>query len=171
MKTVYLNNKPVRIDEDDYFCLTDIWRANGLGEDKKPWRFLKLASTKKLVVEVENDTEFQGSSGDDCNLLKVIKIIGKETFAHRHMTYDYVGWIDARFKHQMYKILDDYYNGNITRQPYWRQNNFIRKFTTQYDKASWCGSQLSIHKRIRDELVEEGKKILDETQLIIEFKT
>ena len=161
-----MNNRPVRIDDDQFINLTDMWRATGSDPGHRPWRFLSLASTKKFVARIEKGPVSGQSQGTISGHLKVIKKEGHETYAHRYVAYKYAGHIDTEFEIHVYDVLDAYYK-HPDAERFNRQNDIVRRLIKQEHTGSFHGHGLNDHRRLKRELIEEAERILNETQLKI----
>ena len=92
-------NTPIPVDADNRINLNALHRASGLGESKEPNKWLKLKSTKELVIELEAT---EGSCGRTINSIKGGNAPG--TFAHQLLAISYAGWISPAFQLQVNQV-------------------------------------------------------------------
>ena len=169
MKNIYLNDYPVRVDEDDFICLTDIWKATGSVHGNEPSRFLELKRTKSFVFETKEDACFEGTQNTISWFVKVIKGNDQSTFAYDLIAQKYAAWIDAKFEFIIHKAFRD-----LIKSPQYQYmaklQDATRRLVKQEHTGSFHGHGLNEHKKRKNELVEEVEKVLNETQLKIDLK-
>ena len=124
MKELMLCGHPVRVDDQDYFCLTDIWKATGKEHRNRPNVFLRNEKTKEYVAILEK----AGKSA-----FYTIKGRNGGVYVHKYMGYDYTGWISAEFKLGTLKILDAYFCGDLKTESQWKMQAELQQFA--YDEG------------------------------------
>lgn len=105
MENLVLNSVEVKIDEHGRYSLTDLWKASGLGDEKKPAQFLKSDGVKRLIekLKVTNST-FE----------PMVKTRGRYdggTWAVKHLVYKYAMWVDVDFEIKVIDVFDSAVNG------------------------------------------------------------
>ena len=53
MKELMLCGHPVRVDDQDMICITDIWKASGSEQKNRPKYFLENVQTRQLARLME----------------------------------------------------------------------------------------------------------------------
>lgn len=109
MKELSVFNTPVRVGNDGYISITDIWKAAkaaGMKVDNlRPVDFLRSSVTQSFINELVkggNSTPFIISKGRNGG-----------TFATKFLAYEYAGYIDPAFKVGVYTVLDKYFSGEL----------------------------------------------------------
>ena len=169
MRTLYINDKAVRVDDDDFVCITDIWKATGSKHGSEPSRFLELKRTKAFVFETKENTLFRGVSNTESWFVKVIKGNDSRIFTYDLIAQRYAAWIEPKFEYIIHKAFNDLLkNPQITNHD--KLQDVTRRLVKQAHTGSFHGHGLNDHKRINNALVEEAEKLLNETQLRIDLK-
>lgn len=100
MNELVINNTEIRIDEFGRYCLTDLWKASGLGKEKQPAQFLKSSSVKRLIEKLKLiNSSFE----------PMTKTRGKYTggtWATKHLVYKYAMWVDVDFEIKVIETFD-----------------------------------------------------------------
>jgi hypothetical protein len=104
-------NTPIPVDADNRINLNALHRASGLGEHKRPSKWLATKSTKELIEELENQSPYSGfgSAATDTGI-SVSPInsfkggINQGTFAHQLLAISYAGWISPAFQLQVNQV-------------------------------------------------------------------
>lgn len=98
----------IAVDEQGRFNLNAIHRASGLGDHKKPAKWLRTDSALALVAELSQN------SGLGQEVVKSVKG-GKApgTFAHELLAISYAGWISPAFQLKVNQVFMDYRTGNL----------------------------------------------------------
>lgn len=117
MNSLVLNGKEIRVDELGRYCLTDLWKASGLGDEKKPGQFVRYDGCKRLVekLKVLNHT-FE----------PMVTTRGKYTggtWAVKHLVYKYAMWVDVDFEIKVIDVFDSATSGHGDRAVAIAQNN------------------------------------------------
>ena len=164
MKNIELSGKTIRLDENGLICLTDIWKASGGQQKNKPaTKFLNNESTKRFI--------------DSLNLkvgYPTLRIIhgGKNagTWADKLICYKYAGFIDADFEVGVYTILDKYFSGELKPENFNdRLQDWAARELACDKKGSFHGRELALHRNRKNQLHDEGEKLLSEIQIKIDF--
>ena len=106
MESLVLNGTEIRVDEFDRYCLTDLWKASGLGNDKKPGQFARYEGCKRVIekLKVLNHT-FE----------PMVTTRGKYTggtWAVKHLVYKYAMWVDVDFEINVIDVFDSAASGH-----------------------------------------------------------
>lgn len=163
MKDLEMFDNRIRVDEDKFICLNDLHRASGGDPKKRPTDFLRNKNTKSFITALNSKVE-----------ISTIKIIrGGEnsgTWGHKLVCYKYAGFIDADFEVGVYTILDKYFSGELTPKNFNdRLQDWARRALSCDNKGSFHGRGLAMHKRDKNEIHNEGEKLMDEIQIKINF--
>lgn len=114
----------ITVDKDGRYNLNALHKASGLGDHKRPSKWLASQPTKELIAELENSQS--PSTGLGQNLIKVIKGgISSGTFAHELLAVSYAGWISPKFQLMVNQVFLDYKKGEL-------KNINIQKSTKSY---------------------------------------
>ena len=105
MEKLILNETEIKIDDFGRYSLTDLWKASGLGKEKKPVHFLKNGKTIELVefLRVENST-FEPA----------VTTKGRYhggTWGVRQLVYAYAMWVDVSFLVRVVDVFHSAVNG------------------------------------------------------------
>ncbi len=153
---------PVRVDDDGLVSLTDMWRARGSKDDEKPKDFLKSKQTKAFLSVLETKgtiiplRTFRG--GNDAG-----------TWAHKLVAYKFAAWIDPEFEYGVYTVLDGYFNKELVINPQQKLHDHVLKVKTSEAIASLHGKGLNQRRWEKQELEQEGLKLLQEYQQQFNF--
>lgn len=92
MLKLKFNNEWVEVRENGsgLYCLNDIFRASGMGENKQPNRFLRGKTRVKFGVSLQISM-----LGDD-----------KVTFAPKQVVYKYAAWVDDDFYDTVFEVFE-----------------------------------------------------------------
>ncbi|EPP1450164.1 KilA-N domain-containing protein, partial [Shigella sonnei] len=104
MKSLTLFNQPIRIGEDGMICLTDMWKASGKSESESPYHYLRNKQTKEFLAELEKNHE---------SVVFTERGVHGGTYGGKFVAYDYAAWLNPGFKYAAYKVLDDYFTGEL----------------------------------------------------------
>ncbi len=105
MEKLILNETEIKIDEFGRYSLTDLWKASGLGEEKKPNKFLRYDGAKRLIEKLK---------GLNSTFEPLITTKGRYhggTWAVKHIVYKYAMWVDVDFEIKVIDVFDSAVNG------------------------------------------------------------
>lgn len=148
MKELMLCGHPVRVDDNGYFCLTDIWKATG-GEDKnRPKDFLRNDKTKEFVDVLEKG-----------EISPFYTTLGRQggTWAVEDLTFEYVGWIKAEFKRYVYSVLKAYFSGDLMTERQWQMQGELQQFAIDEGvskRVGTIGSHLMLRRKREKQQLE-----------------
>lgn len=98
MNKLIINKTLIQLNDKGLYCLNDIHRASGFGDNKSPRRWGDNRETKDLVKEL-----------DTCrNFVTLESINGIGTFVCKELVYAYTMWLSPKFHLQVIKVFDDY---------------------------------------------------------------
>lgn len=105
MKHLELCGCSIRVDDDDFLSLTDMWTASGSDQDKAPEKFLKDKDTVKFIKalkaqDVYGETPVKWKKRGDI-------------WVFRYLAYKYACWLDPGFEVEMYRLLQSHYSNNL----------------------------------------------------------
>ncbi|QCT85786.1 DNA-binding protein [Escherichia sp. E4742] len=148
MKSLTLFNQPIRIGEDGMICLTDMWKASGKSESESPYHYLRNKQTKEFLAELEKNHE---------SVVFTERGVHGGTYGGKFVAYDYAAWLNPGFKYAAYKVLDDYFTGELQhRNSLSAQLNMkCHEFDQKKDMASFCGQGLAAWRYTKPVLVAE----------------
>lgn len=104
MKSLTLFNQPIRVGEDGMICLTDMWKASGKSDAESPYHYLRNKQTKEFLAELKKNHE---------SVVLTTRGVHGGTYGGKFVAYDYAAWLNPGFKYAAYKILDDYFTGEL----------------------------------------------------------
>ncbi len=160
MKNLILCDKTVRIDDNDSFInITDMWKASGSDAKNQPYLFIKNESTSRFI------NVLNVKQGYPC--LRIQRG-GKNpgTWAHKLLAYKYASWIDPEFEVGAYVVLDEFFIGNLKNtEPMHDLQDFTRRMIQHQKNGTFHGRGLSLVKKEKNELIEEGEKLLNRYQV------
>ena len=164
MKDLELFDNRIRIDDDAFINITDMWRASGGDNKNRPKYFLENEQTKAFIDELE-------SKGG----IPPFRIVrgGKKagTWVHKLVAYKYASWISPAFEIATYEVLDKFFSGELKPKDYNdRLQDWARRSLACNNKGSFHGRGLALHKKVKNNIHEEGEKLMDEVQIKINFK-
>ena len=149
-----LQDHPVRVDKDGYFCLTDIWRATGREHRNRPNVFLRNDKTRDYIAVLEK----AGKSA-------FYTVPGRNggTYASRHIAYEFVGWSNPEFKEMVYQILDAYFNGDLKTEKQWLMQQELQQFAFDEGRSregGTIGSKLMLRRKKEKHVLERQAVVL-----------
>ena len=97
--------------------LTGVARWTGLGDHKRPSKWLVTEPTKELIVILESQSPLKGSAQKSINSIKGGNNSG--TFAVEQLAVAYANWISPKFYLQVINIFLDFKSGKL--QPIQKQ--------------------------------------------------
>ncbi len=98
-------------DEQGRFNLNALHRASGLGDHKRPSKWLNTEPAQQLVDEVGGQSPLEGFDQKVVNTLKGGLLPG--TFAHELIAISYAGWISPSFQLKVNQTFIDYRSGKL----------------------------------------------------------
>ena len=163
MNDLKLFDKKIRVDDDGFICLTDLWKASGGDTKNQPSKFLINESSKKFIESLGFKTGYP-----------VLRIQqgGKNpgTWADKLISYKYASFIDPDFEIGVYTLLDKYFSGDIHHVSIQDQAmDLIRKTIACDNKGSFHGRELAFHKKRKHQLHDELEEFMDKVQIKIDF--
>jgi len=102
----------ITTDEEGRFNLNALHKASGLGDHKRPSKWLATEPTQDLIRELETQSPLTGLA--PINSVKGGKAPG--TFAHELLAISYAGWISPAFQLKVNQVFLDYRSGKL-KQP------------------------------------------------------
>ncbi|MCO6548309.1 MAG: KilA-N domain-containing protein [Gilliamella sp.] len=102
----------ITTDKEGRYNLNALHKASGLGDHKRPSKWLASQPTKELIAELEKSQS--PSTGLGQNLINTIKGgISSGTFAHELLAVSYAGWISPKFQLMVNQVFLDYKKGEL----------------------------------------------------------
>ena len=91
------------------------------------------------------------------------------TYGGKFVAYDYAAWLNPGFKYAAYKVLDDYFTGELQhRNSLSAQLNMkCHEFDQKKDMASFCGQGLAAWRYTKPVLVAEINSLANQLQITI----
>ncbi|WP_075180570.1 KilA-N domain-containing protein [Pantoea sp. 1.19] len=109
MKELAVFDTPVRIDDEKFISITDIWKAAKAAgrnvDNLRPTDFLRSPVTRSFINELVK--------GGESTPFRIIKGRKGGTYVTRFLAYEYAGYIDPAFKVGVYTVLDKYFSGEM----------------------------------------------------------
>lgn len=102
----------ISTDEQGRFNLNALHRASGLASHKAPNQWLRLATTKALVLELDNQAGDSQLGQKSINMAHGGADPG--TFAHELLALSYAGWMSPAFQLQVNQVFIDYRTGKLS---------------------------------------------------------
>ncbi len=101
----------ITTDEVGRFNLNALHRASGLGEHKRPSKWLAAEQTKELITTLQYQSPSKGLAQKAVNSIKGGNNSG--TFAHELLAISYAGWISPAFQLQVNQTFLDFKSGKL----------------------------------------------------------
>ena len=163
MKDLEMSGSRVRLDDEGFVCLTDLWKASGGDPKNKPFEFLRSESTKRFIDELNSKAGYPA--------LRIQKGgANPGTWSDKLLAYKYAGFIDPAFEVGVYTILDKYFSGELKPENFNdRLQDWAARELACDKKGSFHGRELALHKNRKNQLHDEGEKLLSEIQIKIDF--
>lgn len=162
MKDLTLCGHTVRVNDDGFVSLTDMWKASGSKQAKEPRKFLKLKDSVEYIKELNR----QNLGG-----LEVIK--GRHnsgTWACKYIAYKYASWIDKAFEVGAYKVLDGFFAGELLHKDSWKAlHQFVVDERYSRKMGAFHGKGLARRRSEKTELQQRHEKLLEEYQHILKL--
>ena len=91
------------------------------------------------------------------------------TYGGKFVAYDYAAWLNPGVKYAAYKVLDDYFTGELQhRNSLSAQLNMkCHEFDQKKDMASFCGQGLAAWRYTKPVLVAEINTLANQLQITI----
>ena len=160
MKNLTLFDKRVRVDDDNYFNINDMWKSSGGDSKNQPQKFLINKSTKDFTETLLLNTGIP--------VLKTV-VDGKDsgTWIHKLVAYKYASWISPAFEIATYEVLDKYFNGELKSSASIQEqmSDWIRRELACQNKGSFYGRGLALHKKDKQDIHDEGEELLNKIQI------
>ncbi len=165
MKNLELCGHNVRVNDDDFVCLTDMWKASGGKSKHLAGKFINNESTQGFIHALELKTGYP--------VLKTIKG-GRSagTWADKLVAYKYAGWIDPDFEVGTYTVLEKFFSGELVHQGGWDAlHDYV--IDERYSKklGSFHGKGLSHRRKEISELKARHRQLLEEFQMQLELES
>ncbi|MGC0869519.1 UNVERIFIED_ORG: KilA domain-containing protein [Pantoea agglomerans] len=160
MKALKLCDTPVRVDREGMICLTDMWKASGKSESESPYHYLRNKQTKEFLAELEKNHE---------SVVFTERGVKGGTYGGKFVAYDYAAWLNPGFKYAAYKVLDDYFTGQLQHKNSLSAQLNIKchEFDQKKDMASFCGSGLASWRFTKPVLLAEIHSLANQLQITI----
>ncbi len=160
MKSVHLFNTPIRVDRDAMICLTDMWKASGKSDSESPYHYLRNKQTKAFLAELEKNHE---------SVVFTVRGVNGGTYGGKFVAYDYAAWLSPEFKYAAYKVLDDYFTGELQHKHSLAAELNVK--CMEYDQkkgmASFHGQGLAGWKKQKPALIAEIQRLASQLQINI----
>ena len=105
MKHLELCGCSIRVDDDDFLSLTDMWTASGSDKAKAPGKFLRQKDTVAFIKALRAQS-ICGSEPVKCQRESGLWVF-------RYIAYKYACWLDPGFEVEVYRLLGAYYSNNL----------------------------------------------------------
>lgn len=102
MEVVILSTK-IKQDKKGLFCINDIHKSSGAEKKKQPSNWLRLDTTKELILELERSSDVR--SGQKA-ISTVAGGLSQGTYACKELVYAYAMWISAKFHIHVIRTFD-----------------------------------------------------------------
>ena len=163
MKNLMLCDQTVRVDDDGFVSLTDMWKASGEANRSRPKYFLKNEQTESFLLALH-------TKGGIPPLKKIRGGKTPGTWAHKLVAYKYAGWIDPEFEVGVYKVLDAYFSGEMIHKDGWKAlHDYV--IDERFSKAmgSYHGKGLSNRRRELTDLQKRHLELIEEFQMQLQL--
>ena len=116
--------------------------------------------TKEFLAELEKNHE---------SVVFTERGVHGGTYGGKFVAYDYAAWLNPGFKYAAYKVLDDYFTGELQhRNSLSAQLNMkCHEFDQKKDMASFCGQGLAAWRYTKPVLVAEINSLANQLQITI----
>ncbi|MFP2768056.1 KilA-N domain-containing protein [Oceanisphaera sp. KMM 10153] len=161
MKELILCNQKVKVAEDGMVSLTDMWKAAGGKNKDRPKYFLKNDRTVAFVDEL--------TKGENPPLRITKGGSESGTWGCKYLAYKYAAWIDPAFEVGVYRILDQFFSGELQSRPHRELHDFLLKERVSVDMGSLAGRALRIRRIEKTELEQERGRLEHKYQLQITY--
>ena len=164
MQNLMLCEQAVRVDDDGFVSLTDMWKASGGKKKNRPGYFLENEKTIAFLEALNDKGGILEAGNPASRIVKGGKHQG--TWAHKLVAYKYASWIDPVFEVGAYTVLDKFFSGDLISKDGWKAlHDYV--IDERFSKAmgSFHGKGLSKRRRELTELQKEHLKLIDEFQL------
>ncbi len=168
MKNIILCDKSVRVDEhDNFICITDLWKSSGEQNKHKPKYFLDNEKTIEFI-------DILKVKGGIPPLRTINDGHASGTWVHKLLAYEYAGWVDPQFKYSTLTVLDEFFTGTLntkntknTNEPMHELQDYTRRMINHQKEGTFHGKGLSMIKKKKHALIEEGENLLNHCQISI----
>ncbi|WP_257294473.1 KilA-N domain-containing protein [Endozoicomonas sp. YOMI1] len=163
MKNLTLCGQIVRVNDDGFVSLTDMWKASGEANKTRPKYFLENEQTKAFVEALKCKGGIP-----PLTIIKGGKTAG--TWADKLVAYKYAGWIDPDFEVGTYTVLDKYFSGELTSKDSWQAlHDFVIDERCSRKMGAFHGKGLARRRSEKTELQQRHEKLLEEYQHILKL--
>lgn len=134
--------------------------ASGKSDAESPYHYLRNKQTKEFLAELEKNHE---------SVVFTERGVHGGTYGGKFVAYDYAAWLNPGFKYAAYKVLDDYFTGELQhRNSLSAQLNMkCHEFDQKKDMASFCGQGLAAWRYTKPVLVAEINTLANQLQITI----
>lgn len=103
MEPLFIRNKEVRLNDNGFVCITDIFKISGFPESYSPWHWKTSTHGKNVIASY---------MADDERAADLVETSRNGTFVHPLLAIDYAGWIarhddDCRLEDSVSNAVDD----------------------------------------------------------------
>ena len=164
MKDLTLCGHIVRVNDDGFVSLTDMWKASGETNKSRPKYFLENEQTKAFIKALSAK-----GGNPPLTVIKGGKAAG--TWADKLIAYKYAGWIDPVFEVGTYEVLDKYFSGELIHMDSWHElHQFAVKDSISKYLGSFHGHGLAKRKYEKLRHAIEEQRLLNKYQHILPFR-
>ena len=157
----------VEIHTDDLgrFNLNALHRASGLGDHKKPSKWVSTKQTQELIEELESQSPNSDSGRE--SIAVVNGCVYQGVFADELLAISYAGWISPRFQLQVNQVFLDHKKDTPNTLALPNFNNpaeAARAWASQYDQKTVLAienNNLKLENELLTDLFQEGMSIVD----------
>ncbi len=156
MKEFRLNNKSVRVDDEGFVSLTDMWKASGGSSKHQASNFIQNENTQKFIDALNL------KHGYPCFRIEKGRYGG--TWGHKMLAYKFASWIDPVFEVGVYTILDLFFSGNLIENRTQEMMKLLEEEERSESKGSFHGTGLNKRKQEKDEISKRRSDLLKAIQ-------
>ena len=150
----------ITTDAEGRFNLNALHKASGLGDHKRPSKWMATDSAKQLISELEKQSPFSGSGQE------VVKTnnggTNQGTFAHELLAVSYASWISPSFHLQVNQVFLDYRTGKLN-QPV----SMLPNFADPVEAARAWADEVEQKRIAKQEVIALQSKV-EETKPVVE---
>ena len=163
MKNLMLCDQTVRVDDDGFVSLTDMWKASGQRNEHRPNLFLRNEKVSDFTKALETKAQ-------KCALRILKGGATPGTWAHKLVAYKYASWIDPVFEVGAYTVLDKFFSGDLVSKDGWKAlHDYV--IDERFSKAmgSYHGKGLSNRRRELTDLQKRHLELIEEFQMQLQL--
>lgn len=154
MKNLELCGQTVRVDDQGFVSLTDMWKASGKKGQHVPAKFLRNEKVKDFVWSLKSKVQ-------KCPLAISKGGSNSGTWGHKLLAYKYAGWIDPVFEVGAYTVLDKFFSGELVHKDGWQAlHDFVIEERCSKKLGSFHGKGLSQRRKEITGLKERHQELL-----------